>query len=1046
MGKSLGAVVALLLGSGFSALVYQTAWQRLFRLTFGASTAASAAVLAIFLGGLGLGGALLGRRVERSTRPLLFYGNLELGVSALAAVSPLLCEATHSLYLWLGGSQALGTFGATALRLLLAALVIGPAAVLMGGTLPAAARAVVTEADVSRRSLALLYSLNTVGAVLGALVGPLALFGVLGTKATLWAAVCVNALVGITARAWGRQGPPLEARGESKVEGAESRPAPTQAETRLAYVAAGLVGFVFLGLELVWFRVLTPLLGGTSLTFGLILACALAGIGVGGYLFSRRAPGAPVSLRLVALTLSLEALGALVPFAWGDGLAFVAVYLRSMASLGFGELFGGWVFVAGVVVLPASIVSGYQFPALLALLGRGRAGVGVQVGRAYAFNTVGTLFGSLLVGFWLLPAIGAITLWRALALALALLGLACAAYACVKGRALWSALPAVACSLLALLLGTSQGPTNFFRHSPIGAGRQLARPTGPNEPKKWRHERAHNLLWARDGVETSVAISGSAGLSFLVNGKTDGAVVQDRGTQAFLGLLPAALHGNAKHAFVVGLGTGMTSGLLARVPGIVRVDVAELEPSVLEMARRARLANGAVLENPKVSVLLGDGRELLLTGRQSYDVIISEPSNPYRAGVAALFTHEYYAAAASRLNRGGLFAQWFQGYEVDARAVAQTLSTLRSVFPHVTIWGPEGNDMILMASFEPQVIDVSRLRTELEHEAYARWMLRAWSMEGPEGLVAHSLANASTVEKLIAGLPMDINTDDVNSLELAVSGTLGDRRYSVTADLHATLGPLDYRPVVRGELDWARVEELRHRSIWEGYRGEAPPSARARAVTQGCGGSMKRAKEAWPADAAPLDAVEVWVRAYVGALDGADDVPPLAARLEAEGFLAESLLVRERWLHARGDTAGAVALLVQAVDDLRKTALPLCDAGARALKRASALATRHPEHAAVLLRALARGPLAVHLEDEQRLKTMLHIGGTKPPLCLEAIGGQSVSPFWESGPLALYASCLSAARSPAAPQAQEAFAEYLASEPVTFTTRTGSEPAEATAD
>jgi hypothetical protein len=273
----------------------------------------------------------------------------------------------HHLYLSLGGTQTMGGVGATVVRLVLTALVIGPAAVLMGGTLPAAARAVVQEADRTRRSLALLYSLNTVGAVFGALVGPLLLFGLLGNKLTIWGTVCINALVGLAARALGRGGSTVNV-AVAEADGAGPSSAPSanpEVEARLAYLAAGVVGFVFLGLELVWYRILTPLLGGSSLTFGLILACALAGIGIGGYLFSKRDAQKPITLQLLGVTLGLEAVCALLPFAWGDYLALVAAHLRPMLNLGFGYLVSGWVFVAAAVVLPASIVSGYQFPALM---------------------------------------------------------------------------------------------------------------------------------------------------------------------------------------------------------------------------------------------------------------------------------------------------------------------------------------------------------------------------------------------------------------------------------------------------------------------------------------------------------------------------------------------------------------------------------------------------------------------------------------------------------------------------------------------------------
>jgi spermidine synthase len=1029
MGLSIRVVAALLFGSGFSALVYQTAWQRMFRLTFGASTAASAAVLAVFLGGLGLGGLLLGKRVERSAQPLVFYGNLELGISAFAAASPLLGSVVHRLYLALGGTQALGSVGAALVRLGLTVLVIGPAAVLMGGTLPAAARAVVHEADRTRRGLALLYSLNTIGAVFGALVGPLLLFGLLGNQLTIWGTVCVNALVGLAARALGRRG----SAGVADVRTASADPASAStagpdAEARLAYIAAGVVGFAFLGLELVWYRILTPLLGGSSLTFGLILACALAGIGIGGYLFSTRDAQRPVTVQLLGLTLSLEAVCVLIPFAWGDDLGLVAAHLRPMLNLGFGYLVAGWVFVAAVVVLPASIVSGYQFPALFALLGRGRANVGVQVGRAYAYNTIGTLSGSLLVGMVLLPGVGAVTLWRGLAILLALLGSACAAYTLVRGATLKSSLAPFALSALGLLLSGAQGPGNLFRHSPIGAGRFSPSTDTRNEIVARRYRAANAIIWSRDGVDSTIALDGDGGLSFLVNGKSDGNVVQDRETQAFLALLPAALHGHVKTAFVVGLGTGMTCGVLGKVPGVERVEVAELEPTVIEVARNAKLVNESVLDNPKVKLMIGDGRELMLTSPHRYDVVISEPSNPYRAGVASLFTQEFYAAGASRLAKGGLFAQWLQGYEVDAATVSIAVHTMRSVFPYVSLWAPQRNDLILIGSFEPQRIDVERVRRDLGQPIYLKWLRRAWGMEGVEALIAHSLAPPSVLDRLFSRMPVDVNTDDVNALEFAFGRSAGDVHYNFMNDLSLTLGLSDYRPALVGAVDWERVEELRERASLRRSSETPATGSKVRAVIENCDGKISRAIAQWPTQAEPTDLVEVWTRGYIAAATGSDDAARFADRLQAEGFLAEGLLVRERLAEARNQPREAVTLMQQALGELRATASPLCDANGRALRRSTILARQHPEFAADLLRALARGPLAVHADERNRRTAMMQIGMIAPKLCLEALGSFRALPRWQKQELQFRAVCLKGIGAPDAASAASDYLDYLANE------------------
>lgn len=1032
-GPSTRVVAALLFGSGFAALVYQTTWQRMFRLTFGATTAASAAVLAIFLGGLGLGGVLLGRRVERSARPLVYYGNLELGITALAALSPLLASAAHELYLALGGSRTLGGVGATVVRLLLTALVIGPAAVLMGGTLPAAARAVVRDDDHTRTGLALLYSLNTVGAVLGAVVGPLLLFGLLGNRMTLLGAACVNALVGVLARAIGRQLADVPVSPQSVASRVVDSVAPAESATasRLILAIAACVGFAFLALELVWYRVLTPLLGGTSVTFGLILACALAGIGLGGYLFSRRR--APATLALLALTLALEAVAVLVALVWGDNLAFLAAHLRATENLGYSYLLASWIFIAAMVVLPASIVSGYQFPVLFSLLGRGKALVGEQVGRIYAFNTLGTLAGSLLAGFVLLPKLGSVLLWRLLAQLLALLAVGCAVFAWRQQRQLKLLVAPVAVAALALALSASPGPGALFLHTPIGAGRLKVSRLSPNQVLEHKKLQENVTIWSRDGIESSIAMRVEDGLSFVVNGKVDGNVQSDGPTQAFVGLLPAALHGHVKQAMTIGLGTGMTAGLLGLVPGIERVEVAELEPQVLEVARAARLVNGSVLDNPRVEIHFGDGRELLLTSPHRYDLIVSEPSNPYRAGVAALFTREFYTAVASRLAPHGLFSQWMQGYEVDARAVAMVLETLGSVFPHVSMWTAQGADLILIGSFEPQVVDVERVGQALRQPFYANWMLRGWSMEGIEGLLAHHVAGPKELQELAAGLPSQVNTDDLNQLEFEFGRGVGDQRYDLPRDILAVLPAHRMgRPALTGEVSWQRVDDMHHRLEWTGAGDKPTPQARATAL--GCKGKMREAQATWPAGVEPTDLVEAWVVGWLEAASGVAAAEHKAASLERAGLLANALLLRSRLAEARQQPEQAVDLLLDSIAQLRREPLPLCDAAARALRRSQRLTMQVPSRRADLLRALAKGPLAVYRAELQRQYAMLLLSGgiTDPELCLLGLGAMRKRPLWQGIVLQQRFDCLRAAGAPDAEAARNDLWQYLDNEPVRF--------------
>src|SRR5947199_6718206 len=446
------SVASLLFCSGACALIYQTVWMRQFRLTFGASTLATAAVLSIFMGGLGVGSALLGKRADAHPQPLRLYGNLEVSLAATCALSQLLLWLVARIYFGVGGSVTLGVFIATVLRLLLATLVLGLPTLLMGGTLPAAARAVESNDDDGRRRVALLYGVNTLGAVMGTLLSTFFMLEVFGNRRTLLVAVLVNLLVGIAARSLGRA-----ASSEQRAEGTYVPPA-ARRPPPVVLAAAALVGFAFLMMELVWYRMLAPLLGGTTFTFGLILAVALLGIGLGGAAYAFWSGNRQATRAGFALTCSLEAVAVAIPFALGDRIAVLANLIRAIGAEGFGGYLFGWTIVTVVVVFPAAVIAGIQFPLLISLLGSGRDDVGHQVGLAYAWNTAGAIAGSLAGGFGLLPLLTAPGTWRLVVVLLALTSIVFARRHAIVAAA-------------AIALTFTLAPTAAWRHSGIGAGR-----------------------------------------------------------------------------------------------------------------------------------------------------------------------------------------------------------------------------------------------------------------------------------------------------------------------------------------------------------------------------------------------------------------------------------------------------------------------------------------------------------------------------------------------------------------------------------------------
>jgi predicted membrane-bound spermidine synthase len=751
---------------------------------------------------------------------------------------------------------------------------------------------------------------------------------------------------------------------------------------------------VFVHLELVWYRMLGPILGGTSFTFGLILAVVLAGIGIGGWLYAQRSlHKSSWTLADLALSVAIEAVAVAIPLALGDRIALLAAYARPMGAMGFGWLVTSWTMVSALVVLLPAIVSGYQFPLLLALLGRGDEQVASHLGRASAFNTVGCIMGSLLGGFVLIPELGAIGAWRASVVVLALLALALLGFDRKSSRRSWRqiAVPGLV-SGLALVCASAEGPTAAWRHGSIGSGSAKLSQLDAIGLRNWINRTNELLLWERDGVEASVGLAAFDGYAFLVNGKSDGSTSGDRCTQTMAGLLPALLHPAPKTAFVLGLGTGMSAGVLARVPGIERVDVAELEPAILEVARAARAANFNVLEQPNTHLFLGDGREFLLSTDRSYDLISSEPSNPHRAGVASLFTEEFYRAVEKRLAPGGVFVQWFQGYQTDANTIRLVLRTLRRVLPVVEVWQSQASDFLFVASRERRVIDAGALRQAVAREPVHSMLLHGCWVEEAEGVLAQFVASARLVDRMTAPDDGPVNTDDKNVLEFAFARNL-ERKGIASVDrlLGSAIAVGAARPDFRGVIDWDRVQELRPRSwlvsrtVPQNLPGLDPAAtARAKMVISACRAGATKS-ERFSAPIEPRDAVELYAVTQDLAERGDPRALELAELLERAGLGAEAEWMRAQLSQARNEP-DAPRHALSALERLRQHPLSICGTDQKVLRLIETIGQRDRSFAGAAFEALMIGPLSAGEQDELRRDVALRMAfAAGGELCARAL-------------------------------------------------------------
>jgi hypothetical protein len=735
----------------------------------------------------------------------------------------------------------------------------------------------------------------------------------------------------------------------------------------------------------------------------------------------------PATVGGFALTCALEAALLAVPLVIGDRLALASMGLRSLQMFGFAGLAWGWMAVTAAVALGPAFVAGVQFPLLVGLLGRGRASVGRDLGLAYAWNTAGSIAGSILGGFLLLPLAGAVATWRASALLLAALALAAAVWQGLRSKRWAPALAPAAAVALAVVMAFAQGPSSAWRHSGVGAGRAVPA-ADPNGARNWVGMYQRGVVWERDGRESSVAIKEGEGTSFLVNGKSDGGALTDASTQVMSGLLGAMLHPDPKSALVIGLGTGSTAGWLGAVPSIERVDVAEIEPAIVEVARRCAPVNQNVLENPKVHVLYEDAREVLLTSRAKYDLVFSEPSNPYRAGIASLFTREFYVAVKERLGPNGLLVQWVQAYEVDPRTVQTLVATLLDVFPQVELWHTNGQDMLVVARAEKGTYGAGRLHDAALASPYREALAKTWGVAGAEGVLSRFVGDTAFTRSVAEGAD-GLNTDDRNLVEFSFARALGSRsRFAVSSAWLLARRAGQDKPPLDGPVDWNVLEAAR----WRSHVGltSMPLDLPVDAIQLS---QISRHVEARNYDAAytllKQDArlrhpADLEMAAYVLAVKNDPQLDQVLGQVEKFDPVGAHIF-RALRLTATGDLLHATDELVAGFELHRTdpwTQEWILDT---AFQVAGSIATHDAAQGRRVFDALGE-PFAVKSAEERRLRTRIRLAGTVDgkALCPAVFSIFEPHPVWERGFLDERAKCYALvgdARAAAAQADLEAF-------------------------
>lgn len=731
-------VAGCMILSGGAGLVYEVAWARMLGVFLGATAHAHAVVLAGFLGGLAVGNAVVGRMVDRRPhQALLIYAVLEAAIGLYGLASPAIQSAFGSMYLGIAGSSEPGP-GLFVLKLTTAAAFVLLPTVAMGGTIPALTRFLVRDVDQVGTTVARLYLVNTVGAALGCFMAGMVLIPAMGVMPTVRAAAVVNLL--IAAITWGLH---IRTRVPALEEAAEATgPAPSGNASIL--VAVFVMGIATLTLEVSWTRVFSMVFGSSAQAFTLMLTAFIAGIALGSAFAPRwlnRFRGREADLLGILLIASACVLVIQMPLYehlpyWQFKIAHTLerrphvypVYLAAQAAVAF-----AW-------MMPLTIATGAVLPVAAHVYTQRIDSAGRSVGRLFAANTIGNVLGPLLATFMLFPLVGVQR-----AIGVGVFGLALSAGIVVRSfGSRYSRHVLVLGAVLSVVAVTWARWEPSLMHA--GGFRRWTLPHGATFAE-FRESRMNSRpVFEHESATDSVVVLETRDHQFFmkVNGKTDASDAEDLLTQRMVAHIPLLLHRawtdrEEREVYVVGVGSGVTAGSASIHPG-VEVTAVEISEGVLRASELFDHVNRDVHSLENVTIHHGDAREFIERSEGPWDVIINQPSNPWIAGNAALFSREFYLSAREKLAEDGVFAQWMHVYAMDDETVRIVMNTFASVFPHVTLWWPQGVDLLLIGSTQEVDLDLDML-DEAMREPTLWDELNRYSREG---------VRVTTLDRLLA--------------------------------------------------------------------------------------------------------------------------------------------------------------------------------------------------------------------------------------------------------------------------------------------------------
>ncbi len=789
MTRRVELVFILFLCSGFGGLIYESVWTHYLKLFLGHSAYAQTLVLVVFIGGLALGAWICARLAHRIANPLRWYAAVELLVGLIALVfHPVFIAATDWGYASLLPAACEPSQPFCAAQWALSALLLLPQSILIGATFPLVSSAVLRmDPSMPGHHIALLYFLNSLGAVFGVLASIFLLIPAFGLQGTLMFAGAANLALAVAAFILARATPPAldVARMETGPQNVDEHAARLLPLLLATAFLTGLSSFIY---EIVWIRMLSLVLGASTHSFELMLASFILGLALGGLWVRRRvdAVSDPVRFLGVVQIVMGVAAAATLPV-YNISFDLMAWLLSAVArnNSGFVLFNMASTAIALLVMLPATFCAGMTLPLITYRLLRSRSGERA-LGLVYSVNTVGAIVGVVLAVHLLMAWLGmrgALLVGAAIDVALGVVLILAQRTRGARPQGAFWAIPAGVVALCVVGVAFDID----VRRSSSGVFRTGAARIAPGS----------EVIYHRDGKTATVDVLDDGQVRAIrTNGKTDAAITMGEGreptgdqlTMALLSVLPLAHNPGATSAAIIGFGSGMSTEIMLGSPNLERVDTVEIEPLMVEGARLFRPMVQKAFDDRRSHIVIDDAKSYFARGRSRYDIIVSEPSNPWVSGVSSLFTEQFYRRLAASLNDGGVLSQWLHTYEMDSAALASILAAVAKTFPEFVVYSSIDSDIILIArkggpvgAVDGQVLDWTALRPTLD-----RLKLRDADL-----LRRRSLGTSYSLQTLYRSLGMPSNSDYFPIVDQRTSKTrFTQERATEMAELQASAVPM----------------------------------------------------------------------------------------------------------------------------------------------------------------------------------------------------------------------------------------------------------------